>query len=84
MGLYPLLEGGVYFKPPGPPYDRRLNLVKGAASHPKSTIQFLFSMWAMGCTPSLATGKVPDFFITSFLSGFNIQPIQCQPDQIRC
>ena len=27
---------------------------------PKSTIQFLFHMWAMGCTPSLAFSKVPD------------------------
>ena len=27
---------------------------------PKSTIKFLFRMWAMGCTDSLAFSKVPD------------------------
>ena len=27
---------------------------------PKSTVKFLFSIWAIGCTASLATSKVPD------------------------
>ena len=34
--------------------------IHSGSEKPKSTIKFLFSMWVMGCTPSLAFSKVPD------------------------